>query len=69
MNEPENSQTQLENLMESIHTDHDAITHLNDKVPAHEFVIDTINYQWHEGNYFKKVGQLNKGDSFGELAL
>ena len=69
MNQPGDSQAQLENYMESLHTDHDTITHLNDKVPAHEFTVNEIEYQWYEGNYFKKVGELNKGDSFGELAL
>ena len=69
MNQPVDSQAQLENYMESLHTDHESITHLNDKVPAHEFTVNEIEYQWYEGNYFKKVGESNKGDSFGELAL
>ena len=69
MNNPGDSQAQLENYMESLHTDHDTTTHLNDKVPAHEFTVNEIEYQWYEGNYFKKVGESNKGDSFGELAL
>ena len=31
--------------------------------------MDGIEYEWYEGNYYKKVAEKHAGDSFGELAL
>ena len=42
---------------------------LDEKVPAHKFMVDGIQYEWYEGIYFKKVAEFHSGDSFGELAL
>ena len=44
-------------------------TFLDEKVPVHSFEMDGIEYEWFEGNYFKKVSEKLTGDSFGELAL
>ena len=42
---------------------------LDEKVPAHKFMVDEIEYEWYDGSYFKKVAEFGSGDSFGELAL
>lgn len=44
---------------------------LDEKVPAHWFKVDDIEYEWYaaEGYYYKKVAEFKSGDSFGELAL
>ena len=44
-------------------------TVLDGKVPVHSFELDGQEYEWYEGNYYKRVALLYEGKSFGELAL
>ena len=40
-----------------------------DKVKPHQFTVEDVTYEWMNGAYYKKVGMIKQGKSFGELAL
>ena len=38
-------------------------------IPQHRFYLGQTQFEYFRGVYFKKVSQLGKGSSFGELSL
>lgn len=38
-------------------------------IPFHKFTFEGVQYEWQNGIYYKKVRVLERGMSFGELAL
>jgi len=38
-------------------------------IPMHKFSFEGVQYEWQDGIYMKKVREMERGQSFGELAI
>lgn len=43
--------------------------HATAYIPNHKFYLDELEFEYYNGVYFCNIGNLKRGNSFGELAL